>query len=283
MITTLKSPIPRLGGKAYLCNWIIEKIPEDHTVFVEVFSGGCVVSLNKKSCETTIVNDLDSHLITFWRVLQDADKRKQLIQFLDNMLFSRVLWRELREKWKLNIFSSDSDPVERAGEWFFLNRTCYASDIEHGGFMGFGRGRNMCKSFRNAVSQIEEVGGIIKGWIIENLDFKTCITRFDSPGTIFYADAPYFLPGKRDCYQDKFTFDDHEALAELLNNIEGRALVSHYKDDIISGLYQGWHCFEYQSFKGSHKAASGTEKPVTVECLYTNFKPVTRGLFDAME
>src|SRR3989338_5929519 len=75
---------------------IIEKIPDNHKVFVEVFAGSCVISINKKPSETTIINDLDLHLITFWKVLQDSLKRKQLIQFLDCMLYSRTLWRELR-------------------------------------------------------------------------------------------------------------------------------------------------------------------------------------------
>ena len=277
----IASVIPRLGGKAFLCNWITEKIPE-HTTFAEVFCGSCVVSLNKKPSDATIVNDLDGNLVSFWKVLQNADSRRRLISFLDSMLFSRVLWQALRGRWKSSIIPSD--PVERAGEWFFLNRTCYASDIEHGGFLGFGKGRNMCKSFRNAVGQFEEVGELIKTWIIESLDFKTCITRFDSPDTVFYADAPYYLPGKRDCYSNSFGLDDHRTLAGLLNNIKGRVLVSHYKDETIAGLYSGWNCYEYESFKGSSKAAAGTEKPVTNEVLYCNFRPFkTRGLFDAME
>jgi len=272
----IASIIPRIGGKAYLCNWIIEKIPDNHKVFVEVFAGSCVISINKKPSETTIINDLDLHLITFWKVLQDSLKRKQLIQFLDCMLYSRTLWRELRERWKSG--SIPADPIERAGEWFFLNRSCYASDIRHGGFIGYTQGRNMCKTFRNAVEQLNEVGELVKTWIIENLDYKTCITRFDSPDTVFYCDMPYYLPGKRECYQDSFTLDDHKALAELLNNIKGWALVSHYKDNIISELYEGWNCYEYSSFKGS---SNGDTKPVTVECLYTNFETVKkRGLFD---
>ncbi len=277
----LSSPVPRLGGKSSLCNWIVEKIPDNCGVFVEVFCGSCVVSLNKRPSDATIVNDLDGNLVSFWKVLQNADSRKRLIQFLDSMLFSRVLWQELRERWKSNIVPND--PVEMAGEWFYLNRSSYASDIQHGGFIGYTQGRNMCQTFRNAIDQLEEGGRIIKGWIIENLPFQECIRRFDSPDTIFYADAPYYLPGKRDCYSNSFTLDDHRILAGLLNNIRGRALVSHYENATIAGLYQGWNCYTFDSFKGSSKAGKNESKPVTTECLYTNFEPMkTRGLFDAM-
>lgn len=269
----LRSPVNRIGGKHFLRHWIVEKIPDNHKVFVEVFCGSCVVSLTKKPSETTIVNDIDGNLISFWKILQDVEKRERLISLLDNMLYSRAVWQELREKWRSGSIPADS--IERAGEWFFLNRSSYASDIRHGGFIGYTQGRNMCKTFRNAINQLNEVGEIIKPWITENLDFKTCIVRFDSPETIFFADMPYYLPDKREYYQNSFTLDDHKVLAELLNNIKGRALVSHYKDNIISGLYLGWNCYEYRSFKGS---SNSSVKPKNVEVLYCNFEPEAEAL-----
>jgi DNA adenine methylase len=196
------------------------------------------------------------------------------------MLYSRQLWQEIRSRWKGG--QIPDDPIVKASEWFFLSRSSYASDIRHGGFIGYTQGRNMCKTFRNTVEQLNKVGEQVKTWIIENLDFKTCITRFDSPDTVFYCDMPYYLPGKREKYQDRFTFDNHKILAKLLANIKGRALVSHYKDDVVSELYKGWNRYEFQSFKGSSKAEPGAEKPKTQEILYFNFEPEvrTRSLFD---
>src|SRR3989304_3689698 len=67
----------------------------------------------------------------------------------------------------------------------------------------------------------------------------------------------------------------------LLHGVKGYGMVSHYQNSLYDDLYKGWHRYEYQSFKGSHKS-EGEEKPVTVEVLYCNFEPVkTRGLFDA--
>lgn len=186
------------------------------------------------------------------------------------MLYSRVVWQELREQWKSGIVPED--PIEKVGEWFFLNRTCYASDIKHGGFIGYTEGRNMCKTFRNAVSRLDEVGELIKIWIIENLPYQECIMRFDSCSTVFYCDMPYYLPGTRNYYEGAFTLQDHEELARMLNNIKGRALVSHYECDTYNQLYQGWNKYKFESFKGSHKTGINEAKPVTNECLYTNFK-----------
>jgi len=81
--------------------------------------------------------------------------------------------------------------------------------------------------------------------------------------------------------KDCFTLQDHYKLAELLHGIKGHVMVTHYQNSLYDDLYKGWHRYEYQSFKGSHKADPGTEKPKTVEVLYCNFEPVkTRGLFN---
>ncbi|HJW85494.1 MAG TPA: hypothetical protein VJ440_02550, partial [Candidatus Brocadiaceae bacterium] len=50
-------------------------------------------------------------------------------------------------------------------------------------------------------------------------------------------------------------------------------MVSHYANGLYDSLYKGWHRYESSSFKGASKASAGEPKPVTNECLYTNFKP----------
>ena len=60
-------------------------------------------------------------------------------------------------------------------------------------------------------------------------------------------------------------------------------MFTHYQNGLYDELYQGWHRYEYQSFKGSHKLADES-KPKTVEILYCNFKPVRqRSLFNMGE
>lgn len=276
----LRSPVNRIGGKHFLKYWIAGKIP-DHRVFIEIFAGSAIVSLTKEPSEITLVNDSDSYLMNFWKVLQDSESRERLIVLLDSMLYSRQLWREIRLRWKSGQIPNDL--IIRASEWFFLNRSSYASDIQYGGFIGYTQGRNMCKTFRNTIDQLNEVGKIIKTWIIENLDYKTCIARFDSPDTVFFVDAPYVQDKSRQYYEHSFTFEDHRELANLLNNIRGKALFCHYEHPEIDRLYAGWHRYGYESFKGSHKSTGG-RKPGTQEVLYCNFKPVAknRSLFDGL-
>ena len=279
MITTVKSPVNRMGGKHYLTNWLSQYIPA-HTLYCEPFCGAGHLLFSKLPSPVEVLNDIDGHLIGFFELLKDDTKRSKLIQTLDNMPYSRRLWQEIRSKWKQG--NLPQDEIERVSQWFYLNRTCFSGDQKRGGFaMPSITGRNPVQSFRNAVNSLKAIAGRLRNVCIENLDYQECIRRYDSMDTLFYCDPPY-LNTEHYYGKGNFALDDHRTLAELLHGIKGHVMVSHYSNSLYDDLYKGWHRYEYQSFKGSHKS-EGEEKPVTVECLYTNFKPVTRGLFDAME
>jgi len=273
----LKSPVNRLGGKYFLRNWLSEKILP-HTLYCEPFCGAGHLLFAKEPSQVEVINDIDNCLITFFKVIQTSEKRQKLINILEYMPYSRSLWQEIRRRWKEGNLSENE--IERVSQWFYLNRTCFSGDQLRGGFaVPSTTGRNPIISFRNTVDSMNSIAERLKNVCIENLSYDECIQRYDSEDTLFYCDPPY-LNTERYYGKDCFTLQDHYKLSELLHGIKGQAMVSHYDNELYSTLYKGWNKYTYQGFKGSHKAAPGTEKPVTQECLFTNFKPVkTRGLF----
>lgn len=276
----LKSPVNRIGGKYYLTGWITQYIPE-HTAYVESFCGAGHLLFSKEFSPVEVLNDIDNHLIGFFELIKDDTKRLKLIQTLDNMLYSRSLWQEIRSRWKQGNISQDE--IERAAYWFYLNRSTFGGDMKRGGFgiPSKGTGRNPAQSYYNAIDSLEHIARRLRGVTIECLDYADCIQRYDSPETLFYCDPPYL--GVEHYYGNTFTENDHYQLSDLLHSVKAKVMLSHYECDVYDRLYSGWNKYTYQSFKGAHKAASGTEKPVTVEALYCNFEPVkTRSLFDAM-
>ncbi|HLG29440.1 MAG TPA: DNA adenine methylase, partial [Candidatus Brocadiales bacterium] len=246
---------------------------------VEPFCGAGHLLFSKESSQVEVLNDIDSHLIGFFELLKDDTKRSKLIQTLDNMLYSRRLWQEIRSRWKAG--NIPQDEIERASWWFYLNRTTFSGDQKRGGFaIPSTTSRNPVQSFRNAVDSLKAIAERLRNVCIENLDYQECIRRYDSKDTLFYCDPPYL--NTEHYYGNTFTQDNHRTLFELLHGIKGHVMVTHYQNSLYDDLYKGWHRYEYQSFKGSYKS-EGEEKPVTVECLWTNFESKQRGLFDAME
>jgi DNA adenine methylase len=67
-------------------------------------------------------------------------------------------------------------------------------------------------------------------------------------------------------------------LAEMLNNIEGKCMVTYYGDPEILELYKGWHYVTVQAKVGSVKKASlGQSSREETEYLFMNYIPDDSG------
>ena len=271
----LKSGISRMGGKAYLTNWLCGFLPE-HLCYVEPFAGGAKLLFAKELSPIEILNDVDDNIVNLYRVIQNSEKRQKLVNLLNKTPYSRSVF----QSWKYGN-ETPLDDIERAGRYFFLCKASFAGDVERGGFgiPSKGTGRNPARTFRTAIDSFDILADRLKNAVIECLDYSDCIQRYDSPGSLFLCDPPYL--NTEDYYgKGCFTLEDHHKLAELLHDIKGHAMITHYSNELYDSLYKGWNRYEYQSFKGSYKS-TGESKPKTNEVLYTNFRPLkTRGLFN---
>ena len=275
-----KPPISRMGGKSYLTKWLCGFIPS-HVTYIEPFCGAGHLLFAKEPSPVEVLADIDGHLIAFFKIIQEPGKCQMLIGRLNYMPYSRALWQEIRQNWKAG--NMPEDEIERVSQWFYLNRTCFSGDQRRGGFaVPSVTGRNPVISFRNSIDSFNVIAERLKCVCIENLNYADCIQRYDSLEILFYCDPPYL--GAEHYYgKGNFTHDDHRTLAELLNGVKGRGMVSHYANSLYDDLYRGWNRYEYQSFKGSSKAVPGEEKPKTVECLWTNYEShKTQGLFNGV-
>jgi DNA adenine methylase len=269
-----------MGGKYYLTGWLSEKIPE-HVCYVEPFCGAGHLLFDKRHSAVEVLNDIDNHLVNFFRVIQVPEKRQALIDRLAFMPYSRSIWREVRTRWKQGDIPHDE--IEQAAEWFYLNRTTFSGDQRLGGFACPSiTGRNPAQSYFNAIDGLEAVAQRLRGVTLECLDFQEVIQRYDSPDTLFYCDPPYLDADKY--YRDYFSLEDHRKLSEILHSIQAKAMISHYECATYNELYMCWNKYIFRSFKGSSKSNTGQEKPKIQEVLYTNFKPPlkNRSLFNAL-
>jgi len=271
----IKSPVSRIGGKAMLTGWLSQHMP-GHVCYAEIFAGAGHMLFSKRPALVEVLNDADSSLINFFEVLKADTKREKLVQTLEYMPYSRALWQDIRYRWKAGDYPQDE--IKKAAEWFYLNRSTFGGDMLSGGFaLPSTTGRNPAQSFCTAIDSFEHVASRLRGVTIECLDYADCIERYDSEDTLFLCDPPYI--SAEGYYGDTFTENSHLRLAELLHCVKGKVMLSHYQNSLYDDLYADFNRYEYQSFKGSYKACTGEAKPITTEILYTNFKPLRRGLF----
>ncbi|KKO19813.1 MAG: DNA adenine methylase [Candidatus Brocadia sp.] len=263
----LRSVTSRIGSKGYLTCWLLQHVPH-HVCYLEPFAGGAKLFFAKERSQIEILNDKDERLVNLYRVIQNNEKRQRLIKLLNETPYSRSVFNHFRK-------TETQDDVEKAGRYFFLSKASFAGDVLRGGFaVPSITGRNPVISFRNATGGLDDIAKRLRNVCIENLPYAECIKRYDSPGTLVYADPPYWN-AEHYYGKDSFSQEDHYRLAELLHGVKGKIMVSHYANELYDNLYAGWNRYEYQSFKGSHKS-TGESKPKTVEVLYCNFEPVVR-------
>jgi DNA adenine methylase len=257
------SVIRWFGGKALQSKGIISRFPEHHC-YVEPFSGGAHVMMNKIPSKVEIFNDIDEDLVNFLMILRE--NKDKLIEALITLPSSRHLCM----KWQCEPLPSD--PFEKAVRWFYLLRQTIipANNIKSG--WRTGKVKNTAIDYQNVLQRLSAFELRFRRIMIECLDFRECILRYDTPKTMFFVDPPYV--DREDLYKGGFTENDHIELSKILNNVSGKVLLSYYADPLILELYKGWRIHTVRAHVGSVLKV-GQNKKVETEYYFMNYDPPT--------
>lgn len=164
------------------------------------------------------INDINSDLVTFYRVLQYHVE--EFCRQFKWMLSSR----EWFDDWNRQLAAGGLTDIQRAARFYYLQRQSFSGDI-----VGRRFGRSTHKAPRINLLRLEEdlsaVHLRMTRVTVENLPWQDYVARYDSLSTFFYLDPPYH--GFESLYgKDIFSRDDFGALAERLAAIKGKFLLS---------------------------------------------------------
>ena len=240
------------GGKWACANKIISLFPE-HKSFVDVFCGAGSITLRKPRSKNEIINDINSEIVNFFTVLRDNNL--ELRELLEKTPYSRDEYYFCREQ-------SDSK-IERARRtvvksWFGIGDSL---DNETGFRVSLSQGGSTTGPWLTYVDYLHLYQNRLRGVIIENLDWREVIKRYDKIDTLFYLDPPYLKStrSKKHAYKFDWELSDHVELINSLENIQGVFFLSGYLDGPYNDL----------KFK-RHEFLSGTQNRTTTEYLWTN-------------
>lgn len=241
MTRTGQAPFPYFGGKQQMAPLIVSLMPP-HDAYVEVFGGAGAVLFAKPPSKLETYNDIDSGLVTFFRVLRNAKMSKELSRLLDLTPYAREEWNECRRTWQ----DAPTD-VEMARRWFVLAHQSFAGKLAASGNGGSGwrhstlSSHNAAQSYRSAINRIADFTKRLRHVQIEHLDFAHCITAYDGPDVLFYCDPPYLPDTRRGGgYFQEMDEDAHRLLLRLLCDAQGMVMLSGYDNPIYQELLQGW-------------------------------------------
>ena len=240
------------------------------THFCDVFGGSAAVLINRIPSPVETYNDLDSELVTFFRVLRN--QKDALIEAIGLTPFSREELAIACAK-----PTEDLTDLERARRFFVRAR-----QVRTGLAQTASAGRwahclltsraGMAGAVSRWLGSIEDLSAIAQRLLrvqIENAPALEILERYDSSETLFYCDPPYVHDTRGDAkaYGYEMTDSDHRDLARVLSRVKGKVALSGYHCPLYDELYSSWWRIEADS-----KLCHSVKKKRT-EILWLNYNP----------
>lgn len=253
----MHSPLAYIGGKSRLAQKIIDNFPA-HDSYCEVFAGGAWVLFSRSPAKYETINDFDSDLICFYRVVQN-----HLEEFLKQFKWILVS-RQWFEDWKRQQTAGGLTDIQRAARYYYLQRLCFGGRVRNRTFGATPMDRPRINLLR-LEEDLSEIHLRLARVTIENLSWDTFLDKYDRHQTFFYLDPPYYLAP---VYQHNFQLVDFERLASRLSDLKGRFLLSLGDHADMRRIFAPFH-IEPVSLTYSVNKKSAT---VGKELLISNFK-----------
>ncbi|MDL1896372.1 DNA adenine methylase [Anaerolineae bacterium CFX7] len=228
------------GGKYYAIN-ILRPFWQAvvHDEYREPFAGGATIFFQKAKARFNWLNDLDSELVTTYRVMSDRAMRRQLVAMLSKETASKERWRELQQ------FTPSTD-LEVAFRYYYLNRTSFSGKMVSSAW-GYRQKRSLPPERWH--ERVLPCGEKLENVKLTACDFAQVIAApARGAKTLLFVDPPYFSPPKKKHYRNGFTFDDHARLCQALKQTHHSFFLTY--DDVpeIRAMYQWANLTEAKFF-----------------------------------
>jgi DNA adenine methylase len=266
------------GGKTKLASKILAHVP-DFGAYHEPFLGGGAIFLAVAKARRVVRSSLS--YARPWAFLGDANEElmnaygvvKQSAQKLGERL---AQFKHSKDDYYVVRAKEESDPLERAARFIYLNKTCFNGlyRVNSAGKFNvpFGKFKNPKFAEPLLLLAWQE---ILQGADLHSKDFGDSIAAA-APGDFIYCDPPY-LPRSKSAEFTSYTaagfsLKDHERLADTLDSASKRGvkfLCSQGDSDAIRSLYKS---FSIESVSVRHSvAARGAARLKVAEVLIANY------------
>jgi DNA adenine methylase len=264
----VNSPFKWVGGKSRLRKQIISLLPK-HTCYVEPFAGAAWVLFGKPPSDVEVINDIDQELVTFFRVIKQ--KPEEFIQSFELELVSRAEFERLA-----SLDAETLTDIQRAHRFYYLIMAGWGGELKYPRFQTSisdgGHGNRLIGALKTLKERITPVYDRLKTVIIENLDWRVCIDRYDRANSVMYIDPPYPDNGVNYAHNMR-DWEEHRELAKRLHKAECKWILSSYDIPQIRELYPEKYVIPVKSTSGMKAKKEGRERVINKEVLVTNYMP----------
>lgn len=253
----LTPPLKWAGGKRWLLSALYPMwLPHSERQLVEPFVGGMAVALGLQP-QSAILNDVNPHLINFYRWLQ----RGLVIDLA--MENDSALYYQHRDRFNTLILESSADTAEAASLFYYLNRTGYNGlcRFNHKGLFNvpFGKYKNIMYTY-----DFSPYSFVLSSWDLSNSDFAALQPHVEA---FIYADPPYDV--EFTAYSaGGFSWDEQVRLAQWLAAHPGPVVASNQATERILALYRELG-FEIKIINAPRRIACNGDRSPAPEMLAT--------------
>jgi DNA adenine methylase len=238
-----ESPLRYPGGKACIFPFISKLFYENNLLgvnYAEPYAGGSGLALKllfNEYVNEIFINDYDYSIYSFWYSILESNRR--FCDWIEGVEIDIENWQYFKTVQK---FPEEYSQFEVAQAVFFLNRTNISGVIKGGPIGGLEqKGKYKINARFNKsdlIKRIERISNFKHRIKVSNLDGISFIRKLNksSQNTFIYLDPPYVHKGAN-LYMNYFKKKDHENLAQQVEKINHKWLVSYDNNDFIINLY----------------------------------------------
>lgn len=223
------------GSKWSLAQQIVDHFGP-HYHYVEPYFGSGAVFFTKPVSPHELINDMNSLVVNFFRVLRD--RTDDLVFALEATPWSRDEYDESHVV--------TGDELEDARRFVTRIWQAHASDLaKKTGWKNRGSSqsaRGMSIRWQRVPSELTELGLRLKDAEIENRPAIDVINRFATKNTLIYADPPYVMETRtQKMYGVEMTVPEHVEMLDALIAHPGHVVISGYENELYDERLEGWH------------------------------------------
>lgn len=234
--------IPWIGGKRRLVDLLLSRFPI-HSCYVEVFAGGAAVFFARNPADVEVLNDVNGELVNLYRVV--SHHLEEFVRQFKWALTSRQVF-----KWLQDTRPETLTDIQRAARFFYLQQQSFGGKVsgQTWGTATTAPSINLLRIEENLSAAHLRLAG---GTYIEQLDWATCIDRYDRPHTLFYLDW------QTEGYGVPFPWSQYELMAAKLRSIKGKAVISINDHPDIRSCFSG---FDMESLRIDYTVGGGANR-----------------------
>jgi len=275
-----------IGGKSKIGKWIAPFYPEDMETYVETFGGmyWCFFNMDLSkypNLKKVVYNDFNPLNYNLFQCIKNPTLLLEAINSIPCQQFGEeitpTIYKEQFNDFQSELFESGftinyPDYVVASKYVYILTSVFSGSKPETSSFIDLkGKYKSKYLTFRDKLLKPEWVEHFLRITDVENMDFADVITKYDSPTTYIYLDPPYYKTENYYSNHD-FTRDDHERLANTLQNIQGKFSLSYYDfPELHEWFPENTFRWERKEFAKAASAKKGVKQNMGEELLILNY------------